>query len=290
VNDHARRRGDDSVEPSGARVGRGGVSPDEKVRYVRRMFGAIAPRYDLANTVISAGLHRVWKRLAVKLADVPRGGVALDVCCGTGDLALLLARRVGPDGLVLGMDFSDEMLRIAQRHAAAADVSGMCRFVGADAHAIPAADGTFDVATVGFGIRNVARPDAVLRELCRVLRPGGRLAVLEFSRPRNPAIRQLYDIYSFTVMPWLGRAASRHPDAYVYLPTSVRHWPDQNAFGAMLRRAGFERVRYRNFGSGITTVHIAIRSPAADGPKLPRERGAGSEVRRAVSGVTYGGT
>jgi demethylmenaquinone methyltransferase/2-methoxy-6-polyprenyl-1,4-benzoquinol methylase len=269
------------VESSGIRVGRGGVSPEEKVRYVRRMFGAIAPRYDLANTFISAGLHRLWKRITADLAGVPLGGRALDVCCGTGDLALLLARRVGPRGHVVGVDFSPEMLAIARRRAAAAGYAAVCRFLPGDAQALPLEDAAFDAATVGFGIRNVGQPELALRELHRVLRPGGRLAVLEFSRPRNPLIRRLYDGYSFTLMPWLGRVASRHPDAYLYLPTSVRTWPDQEMFGAMLRRAGFEHVRYRNFGSGITAVHLAIRPPATDDAR---------DARRVVSGVTYGGT
>ena len=252
----------DIVETSGIRVGRGGASPEEKVRYVRRMFGAIAPRYDLANACLSAGLHRLWKRSTVGLVDVPPGGRALDVCCGTGDLALLLAQRVGPDGRVVGLDFTSEMLDIARRRAAAAGSAPICRFVPGDAQLLPFADATFDVVTVGFGIRNVGEPARALREWRRVLRPGGRLAILEFSRPRNPLIRRLYDGYSFTLMPWLGRTATRHPDAYLYLPASVRTWPDQEAFGVMLRGAGFEGVRYRNFGSGIAAVHLAIRPPA----------------------------
>ena len=269
-----RPQGVEFLEASGVRVGRGGTSPDEKVRYVRRMFGAIAPRYDLANLFISAGLHRLWKRITIDLAGVPAGGRALDVCCGTGDLALLLARRVGPGGRVVGVDFTPEMLEIAGRRAASSGYGEVCRFVAGDAQAVPFPDDTFDAVTVGFGIRNVGHPEHALREWRRVLRPGGRLAVLEFSRPRNPLIRGLYDGYSFTVMPWLGRVATRHPDAYLYLPASVRRWPDQDAFGAMLRCAGFEQVRYRNFGSGITAVHLAIRPSAS----------------AVVSGVTYGGT
>lgn len=263
-----------SVESSGIRVGRGGASPEEKVRYVRRIFGAIAPRYDLANTFMSAGLHRLWKRITVDLAAVPPGGRVLDLCCGTGDLALLLARRVGPRGRVVGVDFSPEMLEIARRRAAASGYGEVCRFLPGDAQALPFEDAAFDAATIGFGIRNVAHPENALRELRRVLRPGGRLAVLEFSRPRNPVIRRLYDGYSSTLMPWLGRVTAGHPDAYRYLSASVLAWPDQDAFGAMLRCAGFEQVRYRNFGSGITAIHLAIRPPAS----------------AAVSGVTYGGT
>jgi demethylmenaquinone methyltransferase/2-methoxy-6-polyprenyl-1,4-benzoquinol methylase len=238
------------------------------------MFGAIAPRYDLANTFISAGLHRLWKRITVELLGPAAGSRALDVCCGTGDLALMLGRRVGPRGRVVGVDFSLEMLAIARRRAEAAGLGTVCRFLPGDAQALPVAGEVFDAVTVGFGIRNVGRPEQALREFRRVLRPGGRLAVLEFSRPRNALIRRLYDGYSFTLMPWLGRVASGHPDAYLYLPASVRVWPDQEAFGALLQGAGFEQVRYRNFGSGITAVHLASRPP----------------VPAAVSGVTYGGT
>lgn len=249
------------VTPVGARVGRGGATREDKVGYVRRMFGAIAPRYDLINTLISVGLHRVWKRITVGLADLRPEARVVDVCCGTGDLALLLARRAGPHGRVLGVDFSAEMLQIARRRAAAVGLSAGCRFVSGDAQALPIPDGAFDAATVGFGIRNVGDPEGALRELRRALRPGGRLAVLEFSRPRNAVIRGVYNSYSVTLMPWLGRVVSRHPDAYLYLPNSVQAWPDQEAFSAMLRRAGFEQIRYHNFASGIAAVHLAIRPP-----------------------------
>ncbi len=243
-------------EPAGVRVGRGLASEEEKARYVRRMFGAIAPRYDLTNTVISAGLHRRWKTMTVRLLRVPRDGRALDVCCGTGDLALSLARRVGPRGRVLGIDLSEEMLGIACRRAAAAGLAAVCRFTLGDAEALAAPDGVFDAATVGFGIRNVVHPEVALREIRRVLRPGGRLAVLEFSRPRSGVVRRLYDLYSFTLMPWLGRLASRHADAYLYLPTSIRSWPDQEAFAAVLARAGFAQVRYYNLLTGVAAIHV----------------------------------
>lgn len=250
-----------AADPAGIRVGRGLVSEDEKAWYVRRMFGAIAPRYDLVNTLISAGLHRRWKRVAARLVQVPPGGRAVDVCCGTGDLALLLAQRVGPGGRVLGVDFSEEMLQIARRRAAAAGVAGVCRFIQADAEALALPEIAFDAATVGFGLRNVVHPDAALRELRRVLRPGGRLAILEFSHPRNAAVRGLYDLYSFTLLPWLGRLASRHADAYLYLPTSIRRWPDQEALAAVMGRAGFGHVEYRNLLTGVAAVHVGTRPP-----------------------------
>lgn len=223
------------------------------------MFGAIAPRYDLTNTLISAGLHLRWKRAAVRLLRVPAGGRAVDICCGTGDLAMLLGRCTGPRGRVVGIDLSAEMLRIARRRAAAAGLGAVCRFAQGNAEALPLPDAAFDAATVGFGIRNVIHPETALREILRVLRPGAQLGVLEFSRPRSEMLRRLYDLYSFTVMPWLGRLASRHHDAYLYLPTSVRRWPDQDAFAAMLSRAGFEQVRYHNLLTGVTAIHIGVR-------------------------------
>lgn len=248
-----------AADPAGIRAGRGVASEAERAEYVRRMFGAIAPRYDLVNTLISGGTHRWWKRAAVELVCVPAGGRAVDVCCGTGDLAVLLARRVGARGRVLGADFSEEMLRIARRRAAAAGVGAICRFAQVDAEALALPDNSVDAATVGFGLRNVVHPEVALRELRRVLRPGGRLAVLEFSRPRNGVVRWLYDLYSFTLMPWLGRVGSRHADAYLYLPTSIRRWPDQEAFAALMERAGFRDVRYRNLLTGIAAVHVGTR-------------------------------
>lgn len=245
----------------------GRAPEDEQTRYIRRMFGAIAPRYDLANTLISAGLHWKWKHETVRLVEVPPGGRALDLCCGTGDLAILLARLVGPHGHVLGVDFSEEMLRIARRRAAAAGVAAVCRFVQADATVLAVSQAAFDVATMGFGLRNVVHPEAALWEAFSALRPGGRLAVLEFSRPTSPVVRRLYDLYSFTLLPCVGRLASGHTDAYLYLPTSIRTWPDQDALAAMLARAGFAQVQYRNLCTGIAAVHIGSRPSAARAPE-----------------------
>jgi demethylmenaquinone methyltransferase/2-methoxy-6-polyprenyl-1,4-benzoquinol methylase len=249
------------TEPPGERIGRGQGSEADKARYVRRMFDAIAHRYDLTNALISAGLHLRWKRATAALAQVPSGGRGLDVCCGTGDLALLLARHVGPQGRILGVDISEEMLHVARQKAAR--LRTRVEFALANAEALGLPDAAFDGATVGFGIRNAVHPEVALRELHRVLRPGGRLAILEFSTPQNAVLRRLYDWYSFSVMPWVGRVASRHDDAYLYLSTSIRVWPDQEAFAAMMARAGFEQVRYYNLLTGVTAIHVGIRPAKA---------------------------
>ncbi len=240
-----------------------------KRAYVRAMFSAIARRYDLLNTLLSLGLHKRWKRYAVHLAAPPPGGLGLDVCCGTGDLAFLLRGRVGPAGRVVGVDFAEPMVRLARERAA-----GRPRvwFVQGDAEALPLPEGAFDVATVGFGIRNVGWVPQALRELWRVLKPGGRLVVLEFSQPRSRLFGALYGLYSYAI-PWVGRRLSRHPEAYRYLTTSIRGWPAQEAFGSMLRQAGFVRVRYRNLLFGAVAVHVA------DKPQAPGTGPGGGELR-----------
>ena len=226
------------------------------------MFGAIAPRYDLTNALISGGLHWRWKRFTAALAQLPPGGRALDVCCGTGDLALLLARHVGPRGQVVGVDISEEMLEVARRKVATAGLEGRVRFALGNAEELGLPEAAFDGATIGFGIRNTVHPSAALREIHRVLRPGGRLAVLEFSRPRNAVFRRVYDWYSFTLMPWVGRLSSRHGDAYLYLPTSIRAWPDQAGFAGMLAQAGFGQVQCHDLLTGVAAVHVGVRRSA----------------------------
>jgi demethylmenaquinone methyltransferase/2-methoxy-6-polyprenyl-1,4-benzoquinol methylase len=229
-----------------------GDTPASKRDYVRGMFSDIARRYDLLNGLLSFGLHQRWKRQAVRLAAAPTAGVVLDVCCGTGDLARMHGARVGRRGTVVGVDFAGPMVNLAQTR-------GGVLYVQGDAESLPFPDGGFDAATIAFGLRNVTHTGVALGELLRVLRPGARLVVLEFSRPVNPAFRVLYDLYSFTVIPALGRLVSRNADAYAYLPASIRGWPDQEALSEVLREAGFARVHYHNFLFGAVSAHVGTR-------------------------------
>ncbi len=239
----------------GIRAGRRDLSAAERAGYVRRMFSAVAPRYDFTNTVISAGLHRRWKRAAVAALELRPGERALDLCCGTGDLAQLMAHAVGPDGLVAAVDFAPPMIAEARRRAA-----GVASFLLGDAMAVPFADAAFDAAAVGFGLRNVADPGRALDEIRRVLRPRGRVSLLEFARVGNPILRALYDLYSFTGLAVLGRIVSGHPDAYTYLPVSVRHWIDQEGMVRLLEQHGFAGAASRNLAGGVVAVYCA-RTP-----------------------------
>jgi len=243
----------------GIRAGRRDLSPEDRAEYVRRMFSAVAPRYDLTNTVISAGLHRPWKRETVAALGLRPGERTLDLCSGTGDLARLMVAAVGPSGIVAGVDFAEPMIAEARRRLSGRAL-GRAAFLVGDAMTVPFADATFDAAAVGFGLRNVRDPGAVLDEIRRVLRPGGRLALLEFARVANPVVRALYDLYSFTGLAVLGRLVSGHPDAYTYLPVSVRHWIDQQGMVRLLEQHGFVEAGYRNLAGGIVAVYRA-RTP-----------------------------
>ena len=212
---------------------------------VRRMFDRIAPVYDAMNRVMTAGLDRRWRRLTAN-AVVRPGHRVLDACCGTGDLALE-ALRAG--GTVVGLDFSEPMLEQARRKSAVVE------WVRGDLTALPFEDGSFDSATVGFGIRNVPELEAGLRELRRVLRPGGRLAVLEITRPRGP-LKPFFRLWFDGIVPLLGKILPGG-DAYTYLPASVRRFPGPEDLAAVMRAAGFEHVEYRRLGGGIIALHVA---------------------------------
>jgi len=219
---------------------------------VRALFGTIARRYDLINDLQSLGLHRRWKRRLVGLAQLGPGQRALDVCCGTGDVALALART---GAQVTGLDFSPEMLAVARRRAQVSNAP--VDFVQGDALALPFADATFDAVTIGYGLRNLADFAAGVAEMARVLRPGGRLVVLDFGKPAHPVWRAVYFAYLRAAVPLFGWVFAGRADAYAYILESLRHYPDQAGVAALLRRQGLERVRVIELLGGAMVLHRA---------------------------------
>lgn len=241
-------------------AGRGALpAGEEKAEAVRRMFGAIAPRYDLLNHLLSLNIDRSWRRRAVDrlLEGDPADGRYLDACCGTFDLALELEGRREFSGFIAATDFALPMLEHG-RTKLGPDAAAGC----ADAMRLPFPDATFDGALIGFGLRNVADLEAGLRELARVIRPGGRLVILEFTVPRRQPFRGLYLFYFRRVLPLVGRLISRHDSAYAYLPASVLEFPESAELAERMRAAGFEEVDWESLTSGIVAVHMgSLRSP-----------------------------
>lgn len=217
------------------------------------MFDRIAGLYDRMNTVMTAGLHHRWRQRAAELAAVPYGGRALDVATGTGDLAFELAARVGPSGAVVGSDFSDRMLDLAREKAASSGVP--VRFETGNALALPYADGAFDAATVGFGARNFSDLRRGLEEMVRVVRPGGRVVVLEITTPTRPPMSYALRVWFDVLVPLLGRLAG-DSDAYSYLPTSVRRFPAPRALAELMSECGLHEVRWLQTAAGMIAIHV----------------------------------
>jgi demethylmenaquinone methyltransferase / 2-methoxy-6-polyprenyl-1,4-benzoquinol methylase len=230
------------------------VPVEEKAGLVRGVFDSVADRYDIMNDLMSAGLHRLWKRYTVEAAAVRPGQRVLDLAGGTGDLALRFARRVGPEGLVVLADINAAMLERGRQRLVDAGAAGNLTMAQVDAENLPFADGSFDRVTIAFGLRNVTDKDEALRSMHRVLAPGGMALILEFSRP-VATLRRAYDLYSFNVLPLIGRIVARDEDSYRYLAESIRMHPDQETLLGMMRDAGFERCRYRNLAGGIVALH-----------------------------------
>ena len=231
------------------------VPAPEKARRVRAVFDSVADKYDIMNDLMSGGVHRLWKRYTLAQTGLRPGHWALDVAGGTGDLAAGMARQVGDQGLVVLSDINAAMLEVGRDRLLDRGLMRNVKFSLANAECLPFADETFDCVTIGFGLRNVTDKPAALASMRRVLKPGGRLLVLEFSRPVLPGLKPVYDAYSFSVLPWLGARIAKDPDSYRYLAESIRRFPDQETLLGMMRDAGLEDCRYENLSGGIVALH-----------------------------------
>ncbi len=239
----------------------GGGSVAASEHRVQSMFDRIAAHYDLMNSVMSAGLHHRWRQRTADLAELRLGARAVDLCCGTGDLAFELKRRVGAGGEVIGLDFSEQMLELAREKELQADLP--VGFVYGNALDLPFKDGYFDAATVGFGVRNVVDLDKAIVEMARVVRPGGKVVVLEITTPDRPPMSWFYSLWFDQIVPVLGTVAGES-DAYTYLPESVRSFPDARELAARMDGAGLGWIRYLLLAGGIVAIHVGT-VPGAPG-------------------------
>jgi len=231
----------------------------EKAARVRAVFESVAGNYDLMNDLMSGGLHRVWKHFTLAQTGLRPGQRALDVAGGTGDIAAGMAKQVGPSGMVVLTDINAAMLGEGRDAMMDRGVVGNMRFSLANAERLPFPDSSFDCVTIGFGLRNVTDKAAALRSMTRVLKPGGQLLILEFSHPTAPGLKPIYDAYSFSVLPWLGKVVAKDADSYRYLAESIRRFPQQDALLDMMQDAGLEQCRYHNLSGGIVALHRGWR-------------------------------
>jgi demethylmenaquinone methyltransferase/2-methoxy-6-polyprenyl-1,4-benzoquinol methylase len=238
------------------------VAEDDKARLVGGVFDSVAGRYDLMNDLMSGGIHRLWKRFAIELSGARAGHRVLDVAGGTGDLAARFARAVGDTGRVVLTDINASMLAVGRDRLLDEGLCGNIDCVLANAEALPFAESSFDCVSIAFGLRNVTHKERALESMLRVLRPGGRLLVLEFSRPTSEFLGRLYDAYSFGVIPKIGKLVTGDEDSYRYLAESIRMHPDQETLRDMLEDAGFERCDYHNLTGGIVAVHRGFKAAA----------------------------
>jgi demethylmenaquinone methyltransferase/2-methoxy-6-polyprenyl-1,4-benzoquinol methylase len=235
------------------------VSTVDKTDRVIQHFNSVARHYDFMNTLLSFGIHYAWKRTAVRMLKLAPGDRVLDVCGGTGDLAILAARAIGPTGQVAIYDINRAMIKAGLHKMANTDIETRLWHVQGNAECISFPDRYFDAAMVGFGIRNVTRMQKGFEEMYRVLKPGGKLMCLEFSKPTWPVFRWLYDVYSFYIMPYLGELLVGSKKAYTHLPESIRMFPLPNELSKLLKDIGFSRITYRRLTNGIAVIHLAIK-------------------------------
>ena len=235
------------------------VAETEKEHLVADVFHSVADKYDLVNDLMSFGIHRLWKRFTIDCAGVRRGQKILDLAGGTGDLTAKFSRLVGESGEVILADINDSMLKVGREKLRNKGLVNNIRYVQANAENLPFPDNYFDLITIGFGLRNVTHKDQALASMYRALKPGGRLLVLEFSKPTNAVMSKLYDFYSFKVLPKMGQLVAKDSDSYQYLAESIRMHPDQETLKAMMESVGFEQVTYHNLTQGVVALHRGFK-------------------------------
>ncbi len=231
------------------------VDTDAKVKLVGEVFHSVASKYDLMNDLMSFGIHRIWKRIAIHLTSIRQGHKVLDLAGGTGDLAALMASKVGSTGEIVLSDINASMLNVGRQRLLDKGIVGNVRYVQANAECLPFPENYFDCVTISFGLRNVTDKDAAIRSMFKVLKPGGQLLILEFSKPTMKALSKVYDAYSFKLLPKIGKLVAGDEDSYQYLAESIRMHPDQATLKNMMQTAGFENCRYHNLTGGIVAIH-----------------------------------
>jgi demethylmenaquinone methyltransferase/2-methoxy-6-polyprenyl-1,4-benzoquinol methylase len=235
------------------------VKAEEKADRVREVFDSVASNYDIMNDLMSFGVHRLWKHVAIDLSAVRNGQHVLDLASGTGDLASRFAGLVGPEGRVVMSDINLAMLEEGRKRMVDAGHVGNVEYLQINAEEIPFPDNSFDCVTIGFGLRNVTDKDKALREMFRVIKPGGRVLVLEFSKPVSKPLEKIYDFYSFKALPLMGKLVAKDADSYRYLAESIRMHPDQETLKQMMQDAGFERCDYHNLTGGVVAIHRGFK-------------------------------
>jgi len=235
------------------------VDAKDKVKLVAGVFHSVAAKYDLMNDLMSGGVHRLWKRFTIELSGVRPGNKVLDIAGGTGDLTAKFSRIVGRDGKVVLADINDSMLKVGRDKLIDKGIVGNVEYVQANAECLPFPDNYFDCVSIAFGLRNVTDKDTALRSMLRVLKPGGRLLILEFSKPQSAVLGKLYDTYSFTALPVLGKLIANDADSYRYLAESIRMHPDQDTLKQMMETAGFARAEYFNMTGGVVALHRGLK-------------------------------
>jgi demethylmenaquinone methyltransferase/2-methoxy-6-polyprenyl-1,4-benzoquinol methylase len=248
------------TEPNRTHFGYQTVNTGEKEKLVAGVFHSVAAKYDVMNDLMSGGVHRLWKRFTIELSGVRLGHKVLDIAGGTGDLTAKFSRIVGPTGRVVLADINDSMLKVGRDKLIDHGIAGNVDYVQANAETLPFPDNYFDCVSIAFGLRNVTDKDAALRSMHRVLKPGGRLLVLEFSKPQHAALGKLYDMYSFTALPLLGKLIANDSESYRYLAESIRMHPDQETLRGMMENAGFARAEFFNMTGGIVALHRGIKA------------------------------